>query len=71
MPKTSIIHGFKITYEDNAQPGADYFQYDLDTNEARVFFDQARLKNSAQFEDDEERQFTLFYQKGNYILVRR
>lgn len=66
------IHGFKVKYEDNARPGIDYLLYDLDSEEARVFFYQAKLKKYAKFEDDEDRQFTLsFNLDGTYTLIRR
>jgi hypothetical protein len=71
MPEKTTIHGFPVTYEQNAYEGIRYLRDDLDFNEARIFFDQARQRGSAQFEDDEDRQYTLFYKEGNYILVRR
>lgn len=72
MPNTVFVHGLKVAFEENARPGIDYLSNDLDTNEARIFFDQARVKGSAQFEDDEDRQYTLFYQKdGSFVLARR
>jgi len=44
----------------------------LDRDEARVFFDQARLRKYAEFEDDEEGQYTLNYKgSGFYALVKR
>lgn len=66
------IHGFKVKYEDNARAGIDYLLYDLDSEEARVFFSQAKLKKYAKFEDDQDRQFTLSYNlDGTYTLIRR
>jgi len=66
------IHGFKVKYEDNAKAGIDYLRYDLDSEEARVFFNQAKLKKYAKFEDDDDRQFTLSYSSdGTYTLIRR
>lgn len=70
MQKTTI-HGFSVNYEDNASGGVSHLRDDLDYNEAKVFFDQARTRGSAQFEDDEERQFTLACQNGAYTLIRR
>lgn len=73
MADTTTIHGCRVTYEQNAYDGIRYLRDDLETNEAKVFFDQAHLKGSAQFEDDAERQFTLLYDRGAaaYVLVRR
>jgi len=70
--KETYIRGFKVKYEKNAKEGIKYFLYDLDGQEARVFFDQARSKKYAKFEDDEDRQFTLSYNRdGSYTLARR
>jgi len=71
MAEKITIHGFIVVYEQNAQPAVQYLRDDLDFNEARVFFDQARLRGQAMFEDDEDRQFTLLYKDGVYTLIRR
>lgn len=67
----TTVHGFSIAYEENAVEGIRYLRDDLSFDEARVFFDQARMKTSAQFEDDEDRNFTILYHDGSYTLVRR
>lgn len=71
MTKKITIHSFYVQYEENAYEGIRYLRDDLDFQEARVFFDQARMRGSANFEDDEDRQYTLYYKGGVYILVRR
>lgn len=71
MPEKTIVHGFSVIYEQNAIEGIRYLRDDLDFEEARIFFDQARLKGFAQFEDDEDRQYTLLYKEGSYTLLRR
>ena len=71
MPDKTTIHGFSITYEDTSRPGVEYLRNDLSYPEARVFFDQARMRGSAEFEDDEDRQYTLLYQGGAYTLLKR
>ena len=68
--KTSI-RGRKVIYEKRAAKGIDYLRNDLDSAEARVFFDQARMRGSAPFEDDNDRQFTLIYKSSTYFLKRR
>ena len=72
IQKTNI-HGFIVEYEDNVKAGIEYLKYDLDFNEAKVFFDAARRDGKADFEDDEDRDWRLIYNrsKGNYTLVRR
>ena len=70
--KETYVRGFKVSYEDSAKKGIDYLLYDLDQEEAKVFFEQAKQKKEARFEDDEERQFTLSYSPdGSYTLGRR
>ncbi|RJQ36359.1 hypothetical protein C4552_03670 [Candidatus Parcubacteria bacterium] len=71
MAEKTTVHGMTVSYEDNAEEGIRHLRDDLSSDEARVFFDQARTKGSAQFEDDEDRQYTLIYQNGAYALVRR
>lgn len=71
MPQKTTIHGFQVEYEENGYEGIRYLREDLDYNEARVFFDQAKLKGSAGFEDDQDRQYTLVYRTGLYVLMRR
>lgn len=71
MAQKTSVHGFTVAFEENVREGINYLRDDLDINEAKVFFDQARVRGSAQFEDDEDRQYTLFYQNGAYTLARR
>lgn len=71
MTKKTNIHGFTVQYEENAEGGIRYLRDDLSGSEARVFFDQARMRGSAEFEDDGDRQFTLSYSNGTYTLIRR
>lgn len=66
------IHGFRVKYEENAQMGRDHLLYDLDKEEASVFFEHAKRKKYAKFEDDREGQYTLSYDyNGIYTLIRR
>ena len=70
--KEVYIHGFKVRYEEDAWFGIEYFRRDLDRAEARVFFDQAKRKKFASFEDDQDRDYTLSYNNdGSYNLSRR
>lgn len=71
MTDAATVHGKRVAYEKNAYEGIKYLRDDLDSREARVFFDQARSRGSAPFEDDNDRQFTLFYKNGTYTLIRR
>ena len=71
MIKKTTVHGFNVEYEENALEGIRYLRDDLDFSEAEIFFDRARYKGSARFEDDEDRQYTLLYKNWIYTLVRR
>jgi hypothetical protein len=73
MVQRTNIYGFWVNYDDSAYDGIRYLRDDLSREEAVVFFDQARQKGSAQFEDDYEKQFILYYESGSssYILARR
>lgn len=71
--KTVSVKGSKVQYDEkNAREGIKHLTYDLDYKEAKVFFDQARIKGEADFEDDLEKQYTLAHnQDGTYTLKRR
>lgn len=70
--KVIYIRGFKVKFEENARDGVNYLLYDLDEEEARIFFEQARFKRYAKFEDDREGQYTLSHNPdGSYTLARR
>jgi len=67
------VHGFTVEYEENLRAGIEYLKYDLDFNEAKIFFEAARRHGKADFEDDADRDWRLIYNrsKGIYTLVRR
>ena len=71
--KKEQIHGFWLTYEEELREGVRYLRDDLQFKEAKTIFDAARLDGTAEFEDDQDRDWTLIYnrQEGNYTLVRR
>ena len=71
MPKETTLHGFRVAYDEGVYEGIKYLRDDLSYDEAKVFFDQAKLKGQAAFEDDLDRDYTLFYQSGVYTLLRR
>ena len=71
MTQKTLVHGVYVTYEENALQGIHYLRDTLDMKEAKVFSDEARTHGSAEFEDRERRQYTLIYQNGSYVLVRR
>lgn len=70
--KEIYIRNFKVGFEEDAINGVRYLLYDLDRDEAKVFFDQARQRKSAEFEDDKEGQYNLLYNpNGSYTLTKR
>jgi len=70
--KEIFIKGLKVKYEESEQAAVNYLLYDLDTHEVKVFFDEAKMRKYAEFEDDKEGQYTLSYnQDGSYTLLRR
>lgn len=72
--KLIVIHGkWKTRYNLDSEGGLKHLQYDLDLNECLPFFEQAKRTGSAHFEDDEERQYTLMYNRNDfsYTIIRR
>jgi len=72
--KREKIHGFLVNFDEALKStGVYYLQYDLEFEEARTFFEAARMRGSSHFEDDHERNFTLTYNRsdGTYTLEAR
>lgn len=70
--KLTYIHGHKVQYEDNAYSGIYHLQTDLNAQEANVFFNEAKSRHTAPFEDDNEHHFILTHNSdGSYLLERK
>ena len=71
--KKEQIHGYWLVFEEELRDGVRYLRDDLQQKEAKTIFDAARFDGSAEFEDDQDRDWTLIYnrQDGNYTLIRR
>jgi len=71
--KKEQIHGFWLLYEEELRDGVRYLRDDLQYKEAKTLFDAARVDGVAEFEDDQDRDWSLIYnrQDGNYTLIRR
>ena len=69
--KSTQIAGHKVYYDDSSMSGVRRLRDDLDLNESKVFFNQARNSSLADFEDDQEGQYSLKYHNGAYYLTRR
>ncbi|MBI2035091.1 MAG: hypothetical protein HYT12_00205 [Candidatus Liptonbacteria bacterium] len=73
MLKNIKVYIYPVEYDEKDYDGIKYLRDDLQTEESKVFFEQAKLKGEARFEDDREGQWSLQYNKSNasYLLVRR
>ena len=71
--KKQDVHGFKVYFDKNAQDGVNYLDHDLDYEEVKVFFRNAKFHGETKFEDDRDRDYTLSYDrsKGTYTVVKR
>ncbi len=71
--KKEKVYGFLVRFEQDLREGIRYLRNDLQREEAKTLFDAARLRGSAEFEDDEDRDWTLTYIRGDgvYILTLR
>ncbi|QQR50372.1 hypothetical protein IPF86_00410 [Candidatus Nomurabacteria bacterium] len=71
MVTYKYIHEHKVEYDTedaHIKSGLTYLLSKIEPLEAKVYFNQAHDKKSAQFEDDDNHQFTLMY-KGNYVYI--
>lgn len=71
--KKEKVYGFLVRFEQDLREGIRYLRDDLQKEEAKTLFDAARLRGSAEFEDDEDRDWTLMYVRGDnsYVLTLR
>ncbi len=63
------VHGYKVYSEEDAKEGLNYLDNDIQADEAKVFFDQAKSKSSVYFEDEEGHNYALLYKKDNTYWV--
>ena len=68
--KRIFLDGFYINYPatDEAYRVIKYLRDDLSSSETKVFFNQARVKGVAPFEDERERKYQIVYRGGMYSL---
>jgi metal-dependent hydrolase (beta-lactamase superfamily II) len=72
--KREKIHGYLVDFDESLKmTGIRYLQYELQEREAKTLFEAARLKGEAYFEDKQNRNFTLIYNResGLYQVVGR
>jgi len=75
MIQKQYFAGQYVKYDDqeeNINYGINYLSYDLSPEESKVFFNEAKTKGQAQFEDHYHRNFTLIYNNDyTYTLLSR
>ena len=71
--KKEQIHGFWLIFEEELRDGIRHLRDDLQYKEAKTLFDSARLTGVAEFEDDQDRDWSLIYnpQDRTFTLIRR
>jgi len=70
--KKTNVHGYTVLYDPKFDKGIYYLQYDLQYNEALVFFKHAQMYGKAEFEDDQDRNWTLIKNPdGTFTLTQR
>ena len=70
--KKQQIHGYWVKFDEGVKEGIRYLRDDLQRNEAKTLFEAARLRGEAEFEDDQDRDWTLIYNRdGTFTLIRR
>jgi len=71
--KTTILHGYKTRYNEESRRGMEHLLNDLQASEVKPLFEYAKRESSADFEDDNEGQFSILYNKGDftYTIIRR
>lgn len=66
------IHGHLVRYDDDLIDGMHYIENKLDENESKVFFDEAKRRGVAEFEDNLRHNYDLTYNKdASYTLTKR
>jgi len=71
--KKERVHGFWVEFDEKAEPTVHYLQGHLDFNEVRTYFDEARKRGFADFEDRQgiNWRLTCNRQSGTFTLVHR
>ncbi len=61
--------GETVYYSEDSERGMRFLRDDLDPEETRVYFDQARSKGKAPFEDKNGNNFTLIRRSDGHFEV--
>lgn len=71
MAVEKYVHGYHVTYDNDAQNGVSYLETHLDLDCAKVFFVYAQHYRTAPFEDQNGHKFFLTYEHNTYLLERK
>ena len=66
----TTIKGHIVSFDEEAHNGVRYLLYQIDWQEAKVFFNEAHRHNSAVFEDHFGTKFKLIHHGGEYQLEK-
>lgn len=66
----TTIKGHTVSHDSSVSGGVRYLTYELDMQEAKVFFNEAYDHVSAVFEDHLGHKYKLIHHGGEYQLVR-
>jgi len=71
--KKEKIYGFRVNFKKTDKKGFYYLRKDLQKEEAKTLLEAAKLRGRAEFEDDQDRDWTLLYDKRErtFTLLRR
>ncbi|MCX6720613.1 MAG: hypothetical protein NTW11_02310 [Candidatus Staskawiczbacteria bacterium] len=70
METKTTIKGHTVSHGLDVSGGLKYLMYELDFQEAKVFFNEAHDHGSVIFEDHLDRKYKLIYHGGEYQLIR-
>lgn len=68
--KKAVIWGHTVSYDDSVHQGFYYLSRQINSAEAKVFFDQAYNRGSATFEDHMGYIFKLVHHGSEYQLTK-
>lgn len=70
--QVDTAHNIRIYFDERSRSGMEYLRDDLSSDEAKVFFDQARQKsNGIKMEDDHNANYKLKYNGDNSYTIAR
>ncbi|MFA6272103.1 MAG: hypothetical protein WC693_03265 [Patescibacteria group bacterium] len=65
------VHGHHVLGESDAKNGINHLDHKLDSAEAQVFFEQAKMHGSVEFEDGNGKNYTLIRNSDATYTVQK